>query len=60
MVYGLISLPLHGALTLPQASFGYAAFCAFMLACSLLKERVVRNYRDRSRPLVGTKPAIPG
>jgi uncharacterized membrane protein len=50
MVYGLISLPLHKSLTLAQAWIAYALFACFMLACSLLKDRVVqawRGYRHR-------------
>lgn len=40
MVYGLISLPLHGALTLGQAWAALGLFCLFMLGCALLKVRV--------------------
>jgi len=40
MVYGLVSLPLHRALTLPQAVLAYALFTAFMLACSIAKDRL--------------------
>jgi uncharacterized membrane protein len=45
MVYGLISLPLHKSLTLTQAWIAYALFASFMLACSLLKDRVVQAWR---------------
>jgi hypothetical protein len=48
MVYGLISLPLHKALTLPQALFALALFAAFMLICSMAKDRVVDWWRERS------------
>jgi len=47
MVYGLISLPLHRALSLPVAVAAYVAFCGFMLACSNLKDAVVERYRAR-------------
>jgi uncharacterized membrane protein len=47
MVYGLISLKLHKAMTLPQAWAAYAVFGVFMLACSVLKDRVVRRFRHR-------------
>jgi len=40
MVYGLISLPLHGALTLGQAWAALGLFCLFMLGCAVLKMRV--------------------
>ena len=43
MVYGLVSLPLHRALTLPQAALAYALFTAFMLACSIAKERITNR-----------------
>jgi hypothetical protein len=46
MVYGLISLPLHKALTLPQALVGYALFGGFMLACSLAKDRAVAWWNE--------------
>jgi hypothetical protein len=47
MVYGLISLPLHKALTLPQALIALALFAAFMLICSMAKDRVVEWWRER-------------
>jgi fucose 4-O-acetylase-like acetyltransferase len=54
MVYGLISLPLHRALSLPAAFAAYVAFCGFMLACSLLKDAIVERYRARAVEGVGT------
>lgn len=45
LVYGLISLPLHKALTLPQALGAFVVFTGFMLACSLAKDRAVRWWR---------------
>jgi uncharacterized membrane protein len=48
MVYGLISLPLHRALSLPAALLAYVAFCGFMLACSLAKDAVAARYRARA------------
>ena len=53
MVYGLISLPLHKALTLVQAGAALAAFAAFMLACALAKERVVALWRIRRAGAAG-------
>ncbi len=41
MVYGLVSLPLHHALTLGQSAVALALFTLFMLACSLGKDRAV-------------------
>ena len=55
MVYGLISLPLHKALTLPQGVAALVAFTVFMLACSLGKDRAVRWWRSRSS---GTGPPV--
>lgn len=48
MVYGLISQPLHRALSLGQACAAYALFAAFMLGCSVAKDRAVAAWR-RSR-----------
>jgi fucose 4-O-acetylase-like acetyltransferase len=41
MVYGLVSMPLHHALSLRQAAVALVLFTFFMLACSLAKDRVV-------------------
>jgi fucose 4-O-acetylase-like acetyltransferase len=40
MIYGLISLPIHRALTLTQVGVALALFTAFMLVCSLAKDRI--------------------
>lgn len=50
MVYGLISLPLHRALSLSVAFATYVAFCGFMLVCSILKDAAVERYRARRIP----------
>jgi uncharacterized membrane protein len=60
LVYGLISLPLHRALSLPTAFAAYLAFCGLMLACSLVKEAVVERYRSRAMAAVETATAAPG
>ena len=60
LVYGLISLPLHRALSLPAALAAYIAFCGLMLACSLVKEAVVARYRSRAIAEVETATAAPG
>jgi len=44
MVYGLISKPLHQALTLRQAAVGYVLFSTLMLICAVGKERVRAIY----------------
>lgn len=54
MVYGLISLRLHRALTLPQAWLAFLAFTGFMLICAILKERVVGWWRARRRRVLAT------
>jgi uncharacterized membrane protein len=54
MVYGLISLPLHKALTLPQALIAFAFFTVFMLACSIVKDRAVAWWRSRRRRPMAT------
>ena len=60
MVYGLISLPLHRRLSLPAAFAAYVVFCAFMLACSLLKDAAVARYRARQLQKIPTVSAAPG
>jgi uncharacterized membrane protein len=55
LVYGLISLPWHRALTLPQAAVAYAAFCGVMLTCSVAKERIARRLR---RPKTGSGQTV--
>ena len=57
MVYGLIAIPLHRALSLPAAFVAYVAFCGFMLACSLMKDALVERYRARALALVKTATA---
>jgi uncharacterized membrane protein len=54
MVYGLISLKLHKALTLPQALVAFGFFSVFMLACSIAKDRVVAQWRARPRRPIAT------
>ena len=49
IVYGLITLRIHKALTHPQAWMAYGAFVVFMLVCSIQKDRLVRRYRTESR-----------
>ena len=48
-IYGLISLPLHGALSLPAAALAFALFTTFMLGCSLAKDRAVAWWSARQR-----------
>src|SRR6476620_6870286 len=52
MVYGLLSLPLHHALTLRQTWLALALFSLFMLFCSIGKDRLVarRETRRESQP----------
>ncbi|MGH9410826.1 MAG: heparan-alpha-glucosaminide N-acetyltransferase domain-containing protein [Vicinamibacterales bacterium] len=47
MVYGLISLPLHGALPLGGSWTALVVFSAFMVVCALLKDRVKQIWRER-------------
>jgi uncharacterized membrane protein len=47
MVYGLISLRIHKSLTHPQAWAAYLAFSAFMLLCSIAKDRWAAKRRKR-------------
>ena len=50
MVYGLLSLPLHHALTLRQAWLALALFSLFMLFCSIGKDRLVARRETRREP----------
>jgi uncharacterized membrane protein len=47
LVYGLISLPLHGAFSLAGAQAGYVLFCALMLGVVVLKDHVTRKYLSK-------------
>jgi uncharacterized membrane protein len=49
MVYGLISIPLHHALKLRQTWVALALFAAFMLACSIGKDRAVTRWQRRRK-----------
>jgi uncharacterized membrane protein len=49
MVYGLVSLPLHHAFSLPSAWVALGIFSVFILACVIAKNRLV-NWR-RGSPL---------
>jgi uncharacterized membrane protein len=51
MVYGLVSLPLHHALTLGQTWVGLALFSLFMLGCSIFKDRAVVWWQTRRQPV---------
>jgi hypothetical protein len=43
MVYGIVSLPLHRQLTLPQAGVAYVALCVLLFALVRLKNRVMQS-----------------
>ncbi len=49
MVYGLISLRLHKALTHPQAWAAYVALVLLMLLVSIEKDRIVRWWTTRGK-----------
>jgi uncharacterized membrane protein len=53
MIYGLISLRIHKSLTHPQAWAAYVAFAAFMLLCSIAKERWARARKEQGRTKEG-------
>lgn len=55
MVYGVISRPLHGALTLGQACAAYLLFAALMLVCSVVKDRLADAWRGRARAVPAVK-----
>jgi uncharacterized membrane protein len=45
LVYGLVSMRLHKALTLEEAWLGFFLFSALMLLCSIGKDRFIRWWR---------------
>jgi uncharacterized membrane protein len=47
MVYGLVSLPLHKALSFGQSLLGLVIFSLFMLVCSIAKDRIVSWWSRR-------------
>ena len=47
LVYGLISLPLHGAFSLAGAWTGFVLFCALMVGMVVLKDHVTRKYLSK-------------
>ena len=60
LVYGLISRPWHRGLALPQAVIAYVAFCGLMVACSIAKERIVRDFvRWRTASPLAEISAVP-
>jgi uncharacterized membrane protein len=58
MVYGVISIPLHGALTLTQAWMALFLFWAFMLLCAIGKERGMRWWNTRGFGEGGRSPVL--
>ena len=58
MVYGLLSLPLHHALTLRQTWLGLALFSLFMLFCSIGKDRLVARRETRRQPQPKRLPPV--
>jgi uncharacterized membrane protein len=44
LVYGLVSLPLHGAFSLQGAWLALAPFCGLMLAAAVAKDYLARKY----------------
>jgi uncharacterized membrane protein len=49
LVYGLISTPLHGSLTLGQAWLGLGVFCVFMVVCAIAKDRIKSWWQTNGR-----------
>ena len=45
MVYGIVSLPLHKGLTLPQVGVSYVGLCVLLFALVRLKNRVMRDWQ---------------
>jgi uncharacterized membrane protein len=47
MVYGIVSLPLHRSLPLPQVAVAYVALCVLLFALVRLKNRLARDWTPR-------------
>jgi uncharacterized membrane protein len=47
LVYGLVSLPLHGAFSLAGAWFGFLVFCVLMIGVVVVKDSVSRKYLSK-------------
>jgi len=47
MIYGLIVRPLHKSMSFPTAAMSIVAFAAFMLVCSIVKERVALRFKKK-------------
>ena len=58
MVYGIVSLPLHGALTLAQAWGALFLFWAFMLLLAVAKERALRWWKTRGWGAGGSRTPL--
>ena len=59
LVYGLISIPIHHRLTLPQSFIALVLFSALMLYLSLAKDRYVASRRARQGSLTAAPIASP-
>jgi hypothetical protein len=58
MVYGIISLPIHGALSFRQAWIALIAFWAFMLLLAIAKGRTMRWWKARGSGGDGTRSLV--
>jgi uncharacterized membrane protein len=57
MVYGIVSLPLHRQLTLPQAGVAYVLLCLVLFGCVRLKNRIIGRSKDlQLRTPLPTRP----
>jgi uncharacterized membrane protein len=57
MVYGIVSLPLHRQLTLPQAGVAYVLLCLLLFGCVRLKKRILGRSKDlQLRTVIPTRP----
>jgi uncharacterized membrane protein len=60
MLYGLISVPLHKALTLREGLVAFVLFSLFMLVCSIAKDWVVAWWYAQRAPGGEQSPVSPG
>ena len=58
LIYGLVVRPLHKSLTFGQAWLGVLVFALLMLLVSLVKDRVVHTWRERTRTAQPDPPGV--
>lgn len=60
MVYGIVSYPLHRALTLPQVFVAFVLFTLAMYGLSILKTRIVNRWQNGHEGVQGSTLLVTG